>query len=215
VADEPLAPALSEVVPVITASTFRDWGDFRRWYAEAVRGFSEPDEQVRRLAAELTGGKGSREDKLRAIFKATEDLDQAVDTSTPILKEMQETIGEMEPILGDLERNVKKLIMAQHDDIEEEFDRLEKTIDQKLIYPKLGMKFMGITYREVNRAGAIYVDVYAGVGTVDPGARIIITTRRIGGTACTTAAGAIEADHRIGVGGCSTDDTGRHRNSYS
>jgi SNF2 family DNA or RNA helicase len=48
----------------------------------------------------------------------------------------QETIGEMEPILGDLERNVKKLIMVQHDDIEKEFDRLEKTIDQKLIDAK-------------------------------------------------------------------------------
>lgn len=48
----------------------------------------------------------------------------------------QETIGDMEPILGDLERNIKKMIMVQHDDIESEFDQLEKTIDQKLTEAK-------------------------------------------------------------------------------
>ena len=46
VAEEPLAPALSEIVPVIVGSTFKTWDDFRKWYAEAVRGFTEPDEQV-------------------------------------------------------------------------------------------------------------------------------------------------------------------------
>ncbi len=33
--------------------------------------------------------------KLRSIFKSTEDLDQAVEQSTPLLKEMRQTIDEM------------------------------------------------------------------------------------------------------------------------
>src|SRR5262249_19617354 len=68
VPEEPLAPQLSETTPVIVASTFRTWDDFRKWYSEAVRGFTEPDEEVRRVAAELTKGKTTREEKLRALF---------------------------------------------------------------------------------------------------------------------------------------------------
>ena len=73
IAEEPLSPAMSEIVPVILGSTFKTWGDFRAWYTEAVRGFTEPDEEVRRLAAELTKGKSSREDKVRAIFNFVSD----------------------------------------------------------------------------------------------------------------------------------------------
>src|SRR5690606_8933338 len=73
VPEEPLAPHLSEIVPVIVGSTFRTWADFRKWYAEAIRGFTEPDEEVRRLAAELTKGKTTREDKLRALFEFVAD----------------------------------------------------------------------------------------------------------------------------------------------
>jgi len=71
--EEPLTPQLSEVVPVIVGSTFRTWDDFRKWYAEAVRGFTEPDEEVRRIAAELTKGKRTREEKLRALFEFVAD----------------------------------------------------------------------------------------------------------------------------------------------
>jgi hypothetical protein len=73
VAEEPLMPALSEVVPVILGSTFKTWQDFRTWYAEAVRGFTEPDAEVRRLAAELTKGKTSRDAKLKALFDFVAD----------------------------------------------------------------------------------------------------------------------------------------------
>ncbi len=71
--EEPLAPAMSETVPLIMGSTFKSWGDFRKWYAEAVRGFTEPDDQVRRLAGELTKGKTTREAKLKAIFDFVAD----------------------------------------------------------------------------------------------------------------------------------------------
>jgi hypothetical protein len=73
VRDEPLAPQLSEVIPTLVLSTFKDWSAFRRWYGEAVRGFTEPDAQVRELAARLTQGKPSREAKLQALFDFVAD----------------------------------------------------------------------------------------------------------------------------------------------
>jgi hypothetical protein len=73
VQDEPLAPPISETLPVLVLSTFKDWAAFRAWYQEAVHGFTEPDAQVRELAAQLTKGKTSREDKLRALFDFVAD----------------------------------------------------------------------------------------------------------------------------------------------
>jgi len=73
VPDEPLAPPLSEVIPTVVLSTFRDWSAFRGWYGEAVRGFTEPDAQVRQLAARLTRGETSRDGKLRALFDFVAD----------------------------------------------------------------------------------------------------------------------------------------------
>lgn len=73
VPEEPLAPHTSEVTPVIVGSTFKTWADFRKWYGEAIRGFTEPDEEVRRLAAELTKGKNTKEEKLRALFEFVAD----------------------------------------------------------------------------------------------------------------------------------------------
>jgi hypothetical protein len=73
VPEEPLAPHASEIVPVIVGSTFKTWADFRKWYGEAVKGFTEPDEEVRRMAAELTKGKKTRDEKLRALFEFVAD----------------------------------------------------------------------------------------------------------------------------------------------
>ncbi len=73
VPDEPFAPPLSEVIPTVVLSTFRDWNAFRAWYGDAVRGFTEPDAQVRELAASLTRGKATRDDKLRALFDFVAD----------------------------------------------------------------------------------------------------------------------------------------------
>jgi hypothetical protein len=71
--DEPLAPPETEVVPVLVMSTFKDWSAFRAWYGEAVRGFTDPDAQVRELAAKLTHGKATRDEKLRALFDFVAD----------------------------------------------------------------------------------------------------------------------------------------------
>jgi hypothetical protein len=73
VPEEPLSPHMSEIVPLVVGSTFHGWGDFRAWYAEAVKGFTEPDDQVKRLAAELTKGKTTRDAKLKALFDFVAD----------------------------------------------------------------------------------------------------------------------------------------------
>ncbi len=73
VPEEPLAPRLSEVLPVVVGSTFAGWSEFREWYRGAVKGFTEPDDQIRRLAGELTKGKTKREDKIRALFEFVAD----------------------------------------------------------------------------------------------------------------------------------------------
>lgn len=73
IAEEPLAPAMTEIVPVIAGSTFKSWEDFRGWYKEAVKGFTEPDDQVKRLAAQLTKGKNTRDEKLKALFDFVSD----------------------------------------------------------------------------------------------------------------------------------------------
>lgn len=73
VPDEPLSPPLSEIIPTVVLSTFKDWNAFRGWYGEAVHGFTEPDAQVRQLAARLTEGKAGRDAKLRALFDFVAD----------------------------------------------------------------------------------------------------------------------------------------------
>jgi transglutaminase-like putative cysteine protease len=73
VPEEPLAPRLTETLPVVVGSTFAGWHEFREWYRGAVAGFTEPDDQVRRLAADLTKDKKTRDEKLKAIFDFVAD----------------------------------------------------------------------------------------------------------------------------------------------
>ncbi len=67
-ADEPMAPAATEVLPTVVWSLYPGWDDFVGWFRDATAGFTEPDEQVRRLARELTAGLTGRDDKVRALF---------------------------------------------------------------------------------------------------------------------------------------------------
>lgn len=77
VPEEPLAPAPTEVLPVVVGSSYPSWTAFLDWYRGAVEGFTEPDEQIRRLAAELTQPKGgrelTREQKVQALFEFVAD----------------------------------------------------------------------------------------------------------------------------------------------
>ncbi len=73
VPDEPLAPYIMETVPLVVGSTFAGWADFRAWYKSAIEGFSKPDDRVKELAAELTKGKKTRDEKIRALFDYVAD----------------------------------------------------------------------------------------------------------------------------------------------
>jgi len=73
VADEPFAPRASETLPLVVGSIYRDWDAFLAWYRSAVAGFTVPDDQVRHLAAELTEGLTTREEKLSALFNFVAD----------------------------------------------------------------------------------------------------------------------------------------------
>ncbi len=73
VAEEPLAPQLSELLPVVVGSTFASWDEFRHWYKDAVVGFTEPDAEVRTLAKVITKGKVSKLDQIGALFKYVAD----------------------------------------------------------------------------------------------------------------------------------------------
>ncbi len=73
IAEEPLSPQLSELLPVVVGSTFASWDDFRRWYKDAVVGFTEPDAEIRGLAKVITKGKISKLDQISALFKYVAD----------------------------------------------------------------------------------------------------------------------------------------------
>jgi transglutaminase-like putative cysteine protease len=71
--DEPWAPPLSELMPVVVGSAYASWDEFLDWYRGAVEGFTEPDEQVKRMAEQLTEGKQGREQKVEALFDFVAD----------------------------------------------------------------------------------------------------------------------------------------------
>lgn len=70
---EPFAPRASETLPMVVGSIYGDWGSFLTWYRGAIAGFTEPDDQIRRLAAELTADKPERADKIDALFNYVAD----------------------------------------------------------------------------------------------------------------------------------------------
>ena len=72
-ADEPLAPPASETMPVVVGSIYPTWRDFVTWYRGAIEGFTEPDEQIKQVAREITVGKTTREEKLEALFNYVAD----------------------------------------------------------------------------------------------------------------------------------------------
>ncbi len=71
--DEPFAPRSSELLPLVVGSVYPSWDAFLDWYKGAVEGFTEPDEQVQRLAKELTAGKVTRDAKVEALFNFVAD----------------------------------------------------------------------------------------------------------------------------------------------
>ena len=70
---EPFAPTIGELVPAVVGSIYPGWSSFLTWYRGAVEGFTEPDDQVKRIAKEVTAGKTSRDAKVEALFNYVAD----------------------------------------------------------------------------------------------------------------------------------------------
>jgi transglutaminase-like putative cysteine protease len=65
---EPGMPPAYEALPVLEASTFADWMEFSRWYALLIRKQFESSPMIRQKALELTSGKDSAIEKIRALY---------------------------------------------------------------------------------------------------------------------------------------------------
>lgn len=66
-------------------------------------------------------------------FATIDTVEQRVlDVLYARIEKFRQIIGEIEPILGDIEKDVKKIVMSQKKDLSEEIGRLEKSIDEKL-----------------------------------------------------------------------------------
>jgi transglutaminase-like putative cysteine protease/predicted Zn-dependent protease len=66
---EPDMPGMTEVGSYLHVSTFDDWDAMGRWYAGFIRDQWELTPEIKKLVAELTAGKTSTEDKVRAIHR--------------------------------------------------------------------------------------------------------------------------------------------------
>ena len=80
--EEPLIPQLTEITPVIVGSTFKTWDEFRKWYAEAVRGFTEPDDEVRRARRGAHQGQDARARRSSARSSSSSPTTSATSTTS-------------------------------------------------------------------------------------------------------------------------------------
>lgn len=66
---EPDMPGIIEVGPYLHISTFDDWDAMGRWYAGFIRDQWELTPEIKKRVADLTAGKDSPEEKVRAIHR--------------------------------------------------------------------------------------------------------------------------------------------------
>ncbi|MFN0060267.1 MAG: DUF3857 domain-containing protein [Planctomycetota bacterium] len=65
---EPGMPELAEATPSLQISTFADWPAFTRWYHHLIRKQFESSAAIRAKVTELTQGKATAAEKIRAIY---------------------------------------------------------------------------------------------------------------------------------------------------
>lgn len=65
---EPAMPSLLQFAPRLLASTIDSWSQVSRWWYEMTQKFSEPDDDLRSVVAELTADLDSDEAKIKAIY---------------------------------------------------------------------------------------------------------------------------------------------------
>jgi hypothetical protein len=65
---EPSMPPASEVSPVLAVSTIPDWKAVSRWYAGLCEEGQKMTPELEKLVAQITAGKTTQEDKIRALY---------------------------------------------------------------------------------------------------------------------------------------------------
>ncbi|HEY2409796.1 MAG TPA: DUF3857 domain-containing protein [Polyangiaceae bacterium] len=65
---EPAMPPLSEVLGFIHVSTYKSWQDLGHWYWGLVKDQFDLDDETRKLAREITKGKTTELDKIKAVY---------------------------------------------------------------------------------------------------------------------------------------------------
>jgi tetratricopeptide (TPR) repeat protein len=66
---EPSMPPWPEVLGSVNVSTYKSWDDLGRWYWGLVKDQFDLDEETRKLAKQITEGKTTELDKVKAIYK--------------------------------------------------------------------------------------------------------------------------------------------------
>ncbi|HEY4105409.1 MAG TPA: DUF3857 domain-containing protein, partial [Polyangiaceae bacterium] len=68
VAPEPAMPPLQEVLGFVHVSTYKNWKDLGRWYWGLVKDQFDLDDETRKLAKQITQGKTTDVDKVKAVY---------------------------------------------------------------------------------------------------------------------------------------------------
>ena len=66
---EPSMPPWAEVLGSVNVSTYKNWDDLGRWYWGLIKDQFDLDEETRKLAKQVTQGKTTDLDKVKAIYK--------------------------------------------------------------------------------------------------------------------------------------------------
>ena len=65
---EPLMPDLTEIGPVLEVSTYASWDEFGTWWWNLIKRQFTLSDAMRRKVEEITAGKATRDEKVRAIY---------------------------------------------------------------------------------------------------------------------------------------------------
>ena len=66
---EPAMPDFREIAPQVQVTTYKDWNEFAKWWGALIRDQYTMNDDMRAKVKELTAGKESRMDKIRAIYE--------------------------------------------------------------------------------------------------------------------------------------------------
>jgi len=68
VKDEIAMPGMRELAPQVQVTTYKDWDEFAKWWSATIREQYILSDEMKAKVKELTAGKESRMDKIRAIY---------------------------------------------------------------------------------------------------------------------------------------------------